>query len=235
MRDAASGRTFSRASVRTHECQPQHDSLARRHVKSMRSRALPGPQRLLKRAANSLCAEVRPYPMKVRHPRPVSWWFNSKAWTSYKHYIILPPIRTPYPLAINTRRSASSASKGSHRRPHRAQPKGDHLGLRSLCFIYHLIGQTSARCQEYRALLSFCLSRSAYAGHVEATSSVHTEKRLTTFGPKALPIATSAASEPRAIDTRMRFGNSARLSRDGRAASPCRYKGRASRFVSIRR
>jgi protein tyrosine phosphatase (PTP) superfamily phosphohydrolase (DUF442 family) len=33
----------------------------------------------------------------------------------------------------------------------------------------------------------------------------------------------------------MRFGNSARLSRDGRAASPCRYRGRASRSVSIRR
>ena len=33
----------------------------------------------------------------------------------------------------------------------------------------------------------------------------------------------------------MRFGNSSRLSRHGRAASPCRYRGRVSRFVSIRR
>ena len=52
-------------------------------------------RRLPTQAANSSSAEVRPYPMKVQHPRPASLWFNLRAWTSCKHYIIPHPIRTP--------------------------------------------------------------------------------------------------------------------------------------------
>ena len=40
---------------------------------------------------------------------------------------------------------------------------------------------------------------------------------------------------PSGAGRRMRLGNSTCLSRDGRVASPCRYRGRASRSVSIRR
>ena len=41
-----------------------------------------------------------------------------------------------------------------------------------------------------------------YSGQGAATSSVHTEKLLSVFGPKVVLIATSAASRPRAINTR---------------------------------
>ena len=58
---------------------------------------------------------VRRSPTKAWHPRPALSWCNSRIWTNCRPCITPRPIRTPLQLGISTRRSASSASKGSRR------------------------------------------------------------------------------------------------------------------------
>src|SRR5436190_1027382 len=78
----------------------------------------------------------------------------------------------------------------------------------TVAFYTDVLGFT-VRERGYPALSGLAAS----TGGGAATSSVHTEKLLSVFGPKVVVIATSAASRPRAISTRPMRGMLLRASK----------------------
>ena len=94
-----------------------------------------------------------------------------------------------------------------------ANPGNLHPGLRKLASHYQPL-RSEAEAHFYVVSLCDRAVASGSARHsTGTTSSVHTVKLLSVFGPKVVLIATSAASRPRAINTRPMRGTLLRASK----------------------